>query len=252
MIKKFSMHMSAFNEDRMIHMYIPDNYQDSGIQYPVLYMFDGQNLFLDEDATFHQSWNLADAIIEKNLDIIVVGQECSHDGNNRLNEYGPYPFADFDAKECFDGFGDITMDFFVNELKPYIDEHFPTNPDRDTTWIGGSSCGGLMALYAHMVYSDIYSKSLVISPFVSPVEDYLYLEAFYTEMKDINKIYMSWGALEDGKHEFVKETKICTNLVNLLQEKGVQFHLNVKPYGHHCELDWAKECFEFLDFLFDE
>lgn len=252
MLKKFEMHMTSLNENRMIHMYIPDDYMDSGKVYPVLYMFDGQNLFLDDDATFHHSWHLIEAVEQKNLDLIIVGQECSHIGNNRLNEYGPYPFADFDVKEAFEGLGYLTMDFFINELKPHIDKNYPTNPSRECTWIGGSSCGGLMALYAQLVHSDIYSKSLVISPFVAPVEDYLYIESYYSHFYDESAIYMSWGALEDGKHEFVNETKICTRIVSLLQNKGVHFHLNVKPYGHHSEIDWSKECNEFLEFLFNE
>ncbi|MGM9947246.1 alpha/beta hydrolase [Floccifex sp.] len=243
--------MESFDEDRMIHLYLPDDYLTSNKRYPVLYMFDGQNLFSDEDATFHSSWHLAQAIEERQFELIVVGQECSHTGNDRLDEYGPYPFADFEAKEAFNGYGDLTMDFFIHELKPYIDEHYPTMPQRETTWIGGSSCGGLMALYAHIVYSDIYSKSLVLSPFVSPVEDYLYLEAFYSELMQDNQMYISWGALEEGKHEFVKETKIISNIVSILSQKGMKFHLNVKENGRHCEQDWAQECNEFLEFLFE-
>ena len=33
---------------------------DPGRRYPVLYMFDGQNVFFDEDATYGKSWGVAD------------------------------------------------------------------------------------------------------------------------------------------------------------------------------------------------
>lgn len=79
-----------------------------------------------------------------------------------------FPF--YDAQfGYFSGKGQETMDFFINDLKPYIDAHFPTRPSRRWTWIGGSSCGGLMALYAAYCHSDVYSRSLVISPYILPV-----------------------------------------------------------------------------------
>lgn len=46
MILKFEVFMEKLQCDRMIHMYLPDDYLTSGQTYPVLYMFDGHNLFL--------------------------------------------------------------------------------------------------------------------------------------------------------------------------------------------------------------
>lgn len=141
------------------------------------------------------------------------------------------------------------MHFFVEELKPYIDHHFPTLPDRDHTWIGGSSCGGLMAYFAGVFYSHIYSKSLVISPYFQPVEEYLYWDTERAYVHDGSCMYMSWGALEGGKHSFIRETKICTELANKLINKGVYIQFNVKPEGRHRESDWEKEASTFLNFL---
>ncbi|MCB6314258.1 alpha/beta hydrolase-fold protein, partial [Gordonibacter pamelaeae] len=36
----------------MLHIYLPQDYEQGNKRYPVLYMFDGHNLFYDEDATF--------------------------------------------------------------------------------------------------------------------------------------------------------------------------------------------------------
>ena len=77
MILKFDVYMHMLDTYRKIHMYLPDDYLTSNKKYPVLYMFDGHNLFYDEDATYGRSWRLIDAIQRNGKEIIVVGQELS-------------------------------------------------------------------------------------------------------------------------------------------------------------------------------
>ena len=45
-----------------------------------------------------------------------------------------------------DGKGAATMSWFIHRFKPFIDHNFRTLPDREHTFIGGSSMGGLMSL----------------------------------------------------------------------------------------------------------
>ena len=250
MILKFKVFMEALNEERQIHMYLPDDYLTSGQTYPVLYMFDGHNLFYDEDATFGRSWRLEEEVRKAGAQLIIVGQECSHEGNARLDEYGPYPFYD-PAFGVFSGKGSMTMDFFVNDLKPYIDAHFPTRSSRRWTWIGGSSCGGLMALYASYKYSEVFSRALAISPYILPTFSSVMADIASTHIGHPGRLYMSWGALEgNDAHEFVRETEACTQAANLLMDKGMRVRFNVKPFGHHTEASWQDEAQAFLAFLF--
>ena len=63
MVKKWSVSYPAVNgtEQRRVYVYLPTMYEaDPDRRYPVLYMFDGQNVFFDEDATFGKSWGVAD------------------------------------------------------------------------------------------------------------------------------------------------------------------------------------------------
>lgn len=243
--------MPQFDENRQIHMYLPDDYIVSRKQYPVLYMFDGHNLFDDEDATYGKSWNLAYQIIEQKKDIIVVGQECSHQGNDRINEYSPYSFSD-DFFGDVEGYGKETMAFFVHTLKPYIDAHFPTRRDRQYTWIGGSSCGGIMAYYALLAHSSVFSKAICISPFFAPMYEDLVKDTQNKYIFQDSKFYISWGAKEGGDHAFIYETKMCTELANILIHRNIEVQFNVRPEGRHCEEDWEKEAPDFLQFLFQE
>ena len=56
------------------------------------------------------------------------------------------------------------MEWFVNELKPTIDNTFRTLSDRNNTFIAGSSMGGLMSLYAILEYNHIFSRAAALSP----------------------------------------------------------------------------------------
>ena len=52
MIEKFDVYMTPYKQNRKIHVYLPDDYYNSDERYPVVYMYDGHNLFYDADATY--------------------------------------------------------------------------------------------------------------------------------------------------------------------------------------------------------
>ena len=90
--------------------------------------------------------------------------ECNAGANNeRLVEYSPYRFDDKQYGH-FDGKGKDTLNWFVHEFKPCIDANYRTQPDRAHTFIGGSSMGGLMSLYALLQYSDVFGRAAALSP----------------------------------------------------------------------------------------
>ena len=77
-------------KNRPLHIYLPDDYTNGMDRYPVLYMFDGHNLFSDEDATYGKCWGLKEFLDGWDQKLIVVGIECGHEGDERLSEYLPY------------------------------------------------------------------------------------------------------------------------------------------------------------------
>ena len=55
------------DEVRNAYIYVPDEAEeDPDLRFPVLYMFDGQNLFFDEDATYGKSWGIRE-YLEENI-----------------------------------------------------------------------------------------------------------------------------------------------------------------------------------------
>lgn len=250
MILKHILFAPTLRRKVKIHLYLPDDYLTSQKTYPVLYLFDGHNLFYDEDATYGRSWRLGEHLDQFGQPMIVVGLECSHEGHNRLMEYAPFPFYDPDFDQAFEARGDRTMQFILHTLKPFIDTHFPTRTDRRHTWIGGSSCGGLMALYAIMAHSSVFSKALVLSPYILVCQSDLLWYASQSSMRRPSSIYFSWGAREGSTgHEFIAQTKVLMDLSNILLKKGVRLEYNVRPFGEHNEAEWESQADSFLRFL---
>ena len=74
MIKKFSVTIPALSdEERVGYIYLPPSYEtNTDTHYPVMYMFDGQNIFYDEDATYKTSWGMSKYLEENPVDMIIV------------------------------------------------------------------------------------------------------------------------------------------------------------------------------------
>ena len=150
-------------KNRPLHIYLPDDYTNGMDRYPVLYFFDGHNLFSDNDATYGKCWGLKKFLDGWDHKLILVGIECGHEGDERLSEYLPYGTLTPAKFSMFRPMGRATMEWIVGEVKPMIDRDYRTLPDREFTGIGGSSMGGLMALYAGARYNHIFSKAACVS-----------------------------------------------------------------------------------------
>ncbi len=252
MVIKEMVRIKPFRLNRMLHIYLPDEYEETDERYPVMYMYDGHNLFFDEDASFGKSWGLADFLDHWHVRMIVVGIECNHTGNRRLEEFSPYNFTDFDGS-YYRGKGKTFMKWVVKDLKPYIDSKYRTIPDREATGIGGSSMGGLMAYYTIAAHNDVFSKAACLSSAFAFCRDDLYNEiSSKPYLLPDTRVYMSWGSKECGrKPGLVKYT--CSNLEfsHLLVERGAVTYPYLQAYGGHCEADWEAQNEIYMNFLWN-
>lgn len=252
MIVKTEVEIRPFNCLRRLHIYLPTDYEEnSERRYPVIYMYDGHNLFEDEEATYGKSWGLKDYLDYHDFPLIVVGIECNHDGNERLSEFSPYSFTDkYWGK--IRGKGKRLMTWVVNELKPMIDSEFRTLPDRRHTAVGGSSMGGLMSLYTIAAHNDVFSRAACLSPHCLYIASRLYRDLDRAYDPD-TKAYISWGSEEHNSRIFLlKSTKWNTEASNRLVNGGAQTYLNFVLGGQHTEACWESETDLFIHYLFDD
>ena len=78
MVEKWSIPYPAYTgeEPRNVYVYLPDG-MDGRERLPVLYMFDGHNVFFDEDATYGTSWGMGAYMDETNTRMMIVAVECA-------------------------------------------------------------------------------------------------------------------------------------------------------------------------------
>lgn len=240
-------------EERKLYIYLPKDYKkNTQKRYPVLYMFDGHNVFFDTDATYGKSWGLGDYLDRTKTPLIVVAIECHHGPNGeRISEYSPYDFSE----ELFGdvtGRGDETMRYYIEELKPQIDRKYRTMTDREHTFLAGSSMGGLMALYGVFRYNSIFSKCAALSPSVF---------LCYKQMSDMVKkhtvtrdttIYMDMGTEEIASGYEGGTAEGFAAFGNLMFQEGYALTMRIIPGGAHCEASWERQIPIFLPVLMHE
>lgn len=232
---------------RRAYVYLPDDYDyDEDRRYPVMYMFDGHNLFYDSEATYGKSWGLKDYLDRTGTPLIIAAVECNHEGNERLSEYSPVDFT-FKNGERIKGKGKKYMDWLVNTFKPYIDENLRTIPDREHTAVAGSSMGGLMTLYALSKYNRYFSKGAALSPSLWAFGTNLVSFLEGVSFKKGTCLYMDYG-----EKEFDKKGVARLNFISATQaliNKSVNLTSRIVPEGTHSEASWEKQIPIFMNIL---
>ncbi len=250
MIKKWSVVFPSPNgpDKRRAYIYLPASYKrNPDKRYPVLYMFDGHNVFFDSDATYGKSWGMKKYMDSSKTEMIIAAVECNHSPDHgRLKEYSPYDFKDHQFG-YIPGYGKTTMEWLVHTFKTEIDSHFRTLPDRDHTYIAGSSMGGLMSLYAVLAYNDYFSGAAALSPSIwtNPGEIEQLIKT--ANLHKNTRVYMDYGSREMRFHPRMKNQ--FQKFTNLLLKKDVFLTSRIVPYGDHCEACWEKQIPIFMDIL---
>jgi len=236
------------DEERRLYVYLPEAaVKEPRRRFPVLYMFDGHNVFFDEDATYGKSWGMGGYLDETGAPLIVAAVECNHHPDNgRMSEYAPFDFS-HPRYGSFPGRGRQTMEWFVRNLKPRIDRDYPTLPDREHTFIAGSSMGGLMSLYALSAYNAVFSRAAALSPSLEFNGAALRELLKNADFAPDSVLYMDYGEREWGWGR--RTTQHFGATVSLLLRKGVRVTARVVPDGEHREASWEKQLPFFIPTL---
>lgn len=221
---------------RGVSVWLPPGYEASERHYPVIYMFDGQNLFDAQRAFLHSEWCVDESMTRlaaEGMAAIVVGVD--HGGARRVAEYTPFGR----------GQGERTLDFIEQALMPRINRDFRTRQGPAATMICGSSMGGLMSMHAVMTRPQLFGGAGVFSPAFWPAG-----RAIYREVEGL----LQWGTpqvriyLDNGTAE-----PSALPMVRLLRAHGFTdgdslLYVSERG-GQHNEAAWARRFPAAIRFL---
>lgn len=268
-IKRFGNFKSDYIQSRNIDVWLPDDYSDTK-KYNVIYMHDGQMLFDSTQTWNHKEWKVDETVgqLTKNKQIkncIVVA--IWNTGADRISEYMPNKILDAVSEQTHKTFiekycnnktvnGDNYLKFIVSELKPFIDLNFATLPDKDHTFIMGSSMGGIISLYAISEYPQVFGGAASLSTawlsmiepnFEFPLSEFNYLKQHLPEFF-AHKIYMDYGTGESDK-----AYEMTQNFIDLIARgKGyndASYMSKVYEKDEHNEVAWSNRLHIPLTFL---
>ena len=280
-VEEYPQFESGHMSPRQVYVWLPDGYSPRE-KYPVLYMHDGQMLFDDTWTWNGQEWQV-DEVMGKLIaegtipPAIVVG--VAH-GNNRFGEYFPekvlgyldsVPAASASAQAldymlsfCDVYEADEYLRFLTTELKPFIDSRYSTLPDREHTFIAGSSMGGLISMYALCEYPDVFGGAACMSTHLPMITSADYARAAHISQTVFDAFlrYLSDHLPAAGSRLLYTDRGDSTldalyppyqdRLDSLLTSRGwtaPDWQTRVFPDAAHTEHDWAARLHVPVTFL---
>ncbi len=211
---------------------------------PVLYLFDGQNVF-DDAPSYAGGWHLhrtGNNMAKKyRRAIVLVGIE--HGGEARIGELAPWPV------ERGNGRTDALIDWMGGFLAPKIRAEFHVSGEQRDVGIGGSSLGGLAALYAHFRSPEHFGLVMSMSPSLWVGRGKIF-EYIASQSKPwTSRIYLDAGGLEAGGNMLRAAQRLAQDLRARGWDGGSLRFVEAKR-GTHTERAWRRRAPGALRFLY--
>src|SRR5450631_515631 len=238
-------------DPRDVIVYLPPGYDRHPERtYPVLYLQDGQNLF-DGRTSFvpGRTWQVrehADEAIKAGEvePLVIVG--IYNTGDRRLAEYTHERDWQMGGGEAGAYGGLIT-----EELMPWVAGQYRVRQEREETGVGGSSLGGLVALYLGLRFARHFGKLAVLSPSVWWNHKSIlgYLNERAPEILERPRVWLDVGD-QEGRNTLENADKLNRRLLANGWKAGETLHFEQVAGGTHDEASWARRVRPMLRFLF--
>lgn len=235
--------IDGLQRSREVRIYLPPGYaSQADRRYPVLYLYDGQNLF-DAATAFAGEWEVDETLDrlarEQGFEAIAVG--IDHGGEHRITELSAW-----DHPRHGRGEGEAFTRFLVGTLKPYVDRHYRTEAGPARTVLVGSSMGALAAHYAIHRHPEVFGGAILFSP------SYWYAEAAFVQavqqpLPATARVFLYAGGRE-GEEMTAAAQRMHALLLGLPTPPATQLHIVAE--AEHNESAWRQELPHALGWLF--
>lgn len=240
---------------RDVIVWLPPGYEDpknAEKTYPVLYLQDGQNVFM-KMPTLPDEWGADEAATElinagKVEPMIIVG--IPHAMAGRVAEYSPFEIVkgtEPRAKQY--------VEFVVGEVMPRVERAFRVKAGAENTVIGGASLGAVISLYAAVERPDKFGGVLLESMTMGG-QDRKSIGLLSNAKTPPARVYFGMGGKEGGNDAKDAENNAfyaasVAEFQKALDAKGIK---NAKVVldadANHDEKAWKKRLPGALEFLF--
>lgn len=221
----------------------------SGNQRPVLILFDGQNVF-DDHGSYAGGWyahRAADRLGQwRPTPPLIVGVD--HGGVARIDELTPFRDGRRGGKLP------ALIEALVTELLPRLHARFDLAYGPGGHSVGGSSLGGLAALYTHLSRPDVFGGAICMSPSLWFTGARVDAFVRHTSTPLRSRIYLDAGAREGRGQTF----QAARNLAEHLSSRGwappadrrdLRVLLRRDARGRHDERSWRRRFPKALRFI---
>ena len=219
--------------DHRFRVFLPPGYQENTLKrYPVLYMHDGNNLFLKEEAFLGNTWR-TDEVLEllNRMNAIEQAIVVGVHPNEREREYTQPGYEDYGS-------------FLVELLKPLIDTKYRTLPGPENTAAMGSSLGGVVSFYLGWQWAEVFGKVACLSSTFTFQDDLI--ERVASEPRRPIKIYLDSGWPGDN---YEPTRCMRDRLIWKGYQQGSDLFYLAFPNASHDENAWSERSpipFQFL------
>ena len=221
------LHSAGTGRDYEIFVRAPADAKP-GVNYPVLYLLDGQWDFKLLDSVYgglRYDRFVPEMII---VGISNGGRDPDH-GSLRALDYSPVcP----DGAEGFGG-GPAFLRFMADELIPFVEREYPADPvDRA---IGGHSFGGLFTFYALFQAPGLFRRHISVSPAVDFADSFMmrFEQEYAASHRALNaRVYVAIGGLEDRKFSIDPAKRLYDQIISRDYD-GLEISWNVIEGERH-------------------
>lgn len=220
---------------RAVRTYLPRRMRGDEKPRPLVVMFDGQNMF-DDAPSFAGGWHM-DAAVERLARVrrpapIVIAVD--HGNERRIGELTWTNTRHGEPKL------DALSDWLADTLVPAARAQFHIEEGPGSVVIGGSSMGGLAALYTHLRRPDAFGRVLSMSPSFWVGSGAIFDVAEKTAHPWTSRVYLDAGKRE-AKGALARDaTRMGELLARRGWRQGDELQLRIDPRGTHSERSWRR------------
>jgi predicted alpha/beta superfamily hydrolase len=228
---------------RVVTAYLPADHVRDGTR-PALFLFDGQNVF-DDTYSFAGGWyahHAVDALPRGTCNVpVVVG--IPHGGERRIDELVPWKLVQ--------GGGQLPafLQWVISTVVPEAHHVYGTAAGPLGAVVGGSSLGGLAALWGHLHHPEIFGGALCLSPSLWVGGRAIFKDAQSLRRPAVSRIYLDCG----GKEANGRMLPVVREMGTVLKAKGypaTQLRFRPDARAQHNEKAWRKRLPAALHFMF--